>query len=81
MGPNSQKLTQKRGTVEARCKTLIQRQQTIQRQFTAKQADSEIPHRHKLPEGVCSERNNEKILVNTELVPRYTIPPCMGLSI
>ena len=53
----------------------------IQRQFTAKWADSEILHRHKLSEGVRSERSIKKILVNIELIPRYTIPPCMGLPI
>ena len=65
----------------ARCRNLIQKKQTIQRQFTAKRANSEILHRHKVSEGVCSERNIGKILVNIELIPRYTIPPCMGLPI
>ena len=51
------------------------------RQLTAKRANLEIPHRNKILEGVCSERNIENILVNLELIPRYTIPPCMGLPI
>ena len=81
MGPKSQKLTWEKGTAKASCRTLIQKQQTIQRQFTAKRADSEILHRHKLSEGVYSERNIEKILVNIELIPRYIIPPCVSLPI
>ena len=46
-----------------------------------KWVDSEIPHRNKLSEGVCSEWNIKKILVIIELISRYTIPPCMGLPI
>ena len=60
---------------------LIQKQQTIQRQFTVKRANLEILHRHKLSAGICGEINVEKILVNIELIPRYTIPPCMVLPI
>ena len=61
MGPNSQKLTQEKRYCRGKMQNSDTKQQTIQRQLTAKWTDSEILHRHKLSEGVCSERNIEDI--------------------
>ena len=48
MGPKlSENGHRERNTAEARCETLIQMHQTIQRQLAVKRAGSKIPHRNK----------------------------------